>query len=293
VATQRDQAHQLTPSAEGSLTDLAIVETTARAQEMIDTYLETARLLAQRTAEMHLALAADTEDPAFAPEPPSTLYLRSVYQSMRNLKGQVFHMLRHRQNDLPKGSRKLARRLLEMEDEVLKRFRSVMEVKGTGLRTRHHGDYHLGQVLYTGKDFIIIDFEGEPVRSITDRRIKRSALRDVAGMVRSFHYAAYSILSQNGGGGRLPGVIRPEDVAVLEPWARFWYTWVSATYVKAYRMAAGEAAYLPQSHEEFSVMLEAYLLEKAVYELSYELNHRPDWVKIPLLGILDLLGASE
>ena len=112
--------------------------------------------------------------------------------------------------------------------------------------------------------------------------------------MRSFHYAAYSSLAENGSGrGRTPGVIRPEDVAVLEPWARFWYTWVSATFVKAYLEAAGNAAYLPQTNDEFRVMLDAYLLEKAVYELSYELNHRPDWVKIPLMGILDLLGAAE
>lgn len=294
LATQRDDAgHQVLPP-DDSLSDLAIVDTAARAQEMIDTYLETARLLARRTAEMHLALAADTEDPAFAPEPHSTLYQRGVYQSLRNLKGQVFQQLRHRLNDLPKADRKAARKLLELEEEVLKRFRAVMEVKAAGLRTRCHGDYHLGQVLYTGKDFVIIDFEGEPVRSISDRRVKRSPLRDVAGMVRSFHYAASSALAQNGSGrARLPGLIRPEDIAVLEPWARFWFAWVSATFVKAYLDTAGPAAYLPQSRDEFRIMLDAFLLEKAVYELGYELNHRPDWVKIPLRGILDLLGASE
>jgi maltose alpha-D-glucosyltransferase / alpha-amylase len=195
---------------------------------------------------------------------------------------------------LPKTDRKLARKLLELDEEIMKRFRSVMEIKAAGLRTRCHGDFHLGQVLYTGKDFVIIDFEGEPVRSISERRIKRSPLRDVAGMVRSFHYAASSALAQNGNSrGHLPGLIRPEDIAVLEPWARFWYAWVSATFVKAYLDAAGQAAYLPPTRDEFRHMLDAFLLEKAIYELGYELNHRPDWVKIPLLGILDLLGASE
>src|SRR5439155_8296727 len=125
LATQRDSEGHQTPLVDGSLMDLSIVETTARAQEMIDTYLESARLLARRTAEMHLALAADTEDPAFAPEPFSTLYQRSVYQSLRNLKGQVFQQLRHRLNDLPKADRKSARKLLELEEEVLKRFRAV------------------------------------------------------------------------------------------------------------------------------------------------------------------------
>ncbi len=294
LATARDsEGHQEMPG-DGSLVDLAIVETTARAQEMIDTYLETARLLARRTAEMHRALAAPSDDPAFAPEPFSTLYQRSVYQSMRNQKGRVFQQLRLRQADLAKADRKAAKKLLELEEEVLRRFRSIMEVKATGFRTRHHGDYHLGQVLYTGKDFVIIDFEGEPVRTIGERRLKRSAIRDVAGMVRSFHYAAYSVLLQDAGGrNRLPGLIRPEDLAVLEPWARFWYTWVSATFVKAYLEAAEGASYLPRTREEFRTWLDAFLLEKAIYELGYELNHRPDWVKIPLRGILDLLGAAE
>src|SRR5262249_53131920 len=215
--------------------------------------------------------AAATEDPASPHEPPPTLYQRPVYQSLRNPKGQVFQQLRNRLNDLPKGDRKSARRLLELEEEVLKRLRSVMEIKAAGLRTRCHGDYHLGQVLYTGKDFVIIDFDGEPVRSISERRIKRSPLRDVAGMVRSFHYAASSAMMQNGGGkARLPGLIRPEDIALLEPWARFWYAWVSATFVKAYLDAAGQAAYLPPSRDEFRTMLDAFLLEKAIYELGYE-----------------------
>jgi maltose alpha-D-glucosyltransferase / alpha-amylase len=293
LATSREAEAQQAPPSEGGVLDLAIVETTAHAQEMINTYLQTARLLAQRTAEMHLALARDTEDPALAPEPFTALYQRSVYQSLRNLKGQSFQLLRQRLNDLPRADRKSARKLLELDEEVLKRFRATMEIKATGLRMRHHGDYHLGQVLYTGKDFVIIDFEGEPARSISERRHKRSPLRDVAGMIRSFHYAAHGALMQNGSNRHGPGVIRPEDISTLEPWARFWYTWVSATFVKTYLETADQAAYLPQTHEEFRIWLDALLMEKAIYELAYELNHRPDWVKIPLRGILDLLEVSE
>jgi maltose alpha-D-glucosyltransferase/alpha-amylase len=171
--------------------------------------------------------------------------------------------------------------------------RAIKDTKISATRTRHHGDYHLGQVLYTGKDFIIIDFEGEPSRSISERRMKRSPLRDVAGMMRSFHYAAYSALHGHGGrGGVSPGVIRPEDIATLEPWAKFWHTWVAATFLRAYSEAAAGASFLPKSPEELRVLLNTFLMEKAIYELGYELNHRPDWVKIPLMGLLELLDTT-
>jgi maltose alpha-D-glucosyltransferase/alpha-amylase len=142
-------------------------------------------------------------------------------------------------------------------------------------------------VLYTGRDFVIIDFEGEPARPLSERRIKRSPLRDVAGMLRSFHYASYAALY-----GQVPGV-RPEDFLALEPWARFWYTWVSVTYVKAYLATAHQASFLPEERTDRQVLLDVFLLEKAVYELGYELNSRPEWVEVPLQGILQLLETSR
>src|SRR5262249_60208186 len=135
-----------------------IVELPARARGRVNAPLERPGLLPRPPAEMPRALPAAPEAPASPPEPHSTLYQRSVYQSLRNLKGQVFQQLRNRLNDLPKTDRKLGRKLLELDEEVMKRFRSVMEIKAAGLRTRCHGDYHLGQVLYTGKDFVIIHF---------------------------------------------------------------------------------------------------------------------------------------
>jgi maltose alpha-D-glucosyltransferase/alpha-amylase len=291
LATRDDKGEQEQSPEVGTLLELAIVEATERAQEMIDTYLETARLLAKRTAEMHLALATSTDEPAFRPEPITALYQRSLYQSMRNLANQAFKLLRQHQNELPKPDRKLARRLLDIESQVFQRVSAMKDVKVSGLRTRIHGDYHLGQVLYTGKDFIIIDFEGEPTRSINERRLKRSPLRDVAGMVRSFHYAAYSALYGHGGRGMTPGVIRPEDIATLEPWARFWHTWVGAIFVKTYREVVADSGILPRSEDEFRLLLNMFLLEKAIYELAYELNHRPDWVKIPLLGLIELMDS--
>ncbi|MFN4259624.1 MAG: maltose alpha-D-glucosyltransferase [Gemmataceae bacterium] len=277
-----------------SLVELAHDDIPAETQERIGVYLESVRLLGQRTAELHLALADESENPAFVPESFTTLYQRSVYQSMRNYKGRIFELLRKRLSTLPESIRTQAQYVLRRDADVLNRLQALLNVKITALRTRCHGDYHLGQVLYTGKDFVIIDFEGEPARSISERRLKRSPLRDVAGMVRSFHYAAYSALSGNGGSGaRPPGVVRPEDVGVLEQLAHFWYIWVSATFLKAYLETAGQAPFIPSSPHVLRILLEAFLMEKAIYELGYELNHRPDWVRIPLLGILKLLPPEK
>lgn len=268
------------------LLDLADMDPPQQAQELIGAYLESARLLGQRSAEMHLALASPSEDPNFMPEPFSQHVQRALYQSLRNLYGRVFELLRNRHAELPENARMLADRVLARTGDITQRFHSLLGRRLTAIRTRCHGDFHLGQVLYTGKDFFIIDFEGEPDRSIGERRLKRSPLKDVAGMVRSFHYAAHSGYTDH---GQLPGIIRPEDVAVLESWATYWYTAVSATYLKAYRQTAAGGAFLPASTAELKFLLDLFLLEKAVYELGYELNHRPDWVRIPLMGILQLL----
>ena len=259
-------------------------------QETISSYLPTAQLLGQRTAELHIALASDAVDPHFAPEPFSILYQRSIYQTMRSLTAQSFPLLRQRLKGLPQTVRGEAQRVLDREQDVLKRFQAILGRKITAMRIRCHGDYHLGQVLYTGKDFVIIDFEGEPARPLSERRIKRSPLRDVAGMLRSFHYAAYTTLFNQEAEGVYAS--HPEALAFLEPWARFWYLWVSAVFLKTYCENASRASFLPRTREELQVLLDAYLLEKAVYELDYELNNRPDWVRIPLQGILQLLGAA-
>ena len=137
----------------------------------------------------------------------------------------------------------------------------------------------------TGKDFVIIDFEGEPSRPLSERRIKRSALRDVAGMLRSFDYAPYAVMFGQSQGA----VLRDEDTTKLEGAGGFWVKAVSAAFLRAYVDESGKAAHLPRSREEFNVLLDAHLLEKALYEIAYELNNRPDWVRIPLRGVLALL----
>jgi maltose alpha-D-glucosyltransferase/alpha-amylase len=200
----------------------------------------------------------------------------------------VLLLLRRRVSQLPEALQPPARKLLELESVIMRRFRAVADRKIAALRIRAHGDYHLGQVLYTGRDFVTIDFEGEPSRTITARRIKRSPLRDVAGMLRSFHYAAYTVLLGSAPGGR----VRPEDVPVLEPWARLWTQWVSAAFFKSY-LETGAKSLLPPQAEDLQVLLDAHLLEKALYELGYELNNRPDWVAVPLTGILELLETKS
>jgi maltose alpha-D-glucosyltransferase/alpha-amylase len=276
------EGHTL-PHVKSSLLALSQEDLPPIAAETVGTYLDSARLLGQQTAELHLALSLDWDDPAFAPEPFSTIYQRSVHHAMRSLTVRALELLRGHLEELPPPAKQGAQRVLGVEGEVMARFQAILKRKITAMRIRCHGDYHLGQVLYTGKDFVIIDFEGEPARPVSERRLKRSPLRDVAGMIRSFHYAAYAALF-----GQAPTVIRPEDLPLLEEWARYWYLWVSSTFLKAYLEVAEDSPLLPQGPEEFQVLLDAYLLEKAMYELSYELNNRPDWVRVPLEGILHL-----
>jgi maltose alpha-D-glucosyltransferase / alpha-amylase len=261
------------------------VEIPPLAGELIGPYLENVRLLGRRTAEMHVALASDNSNPEFAPEPFSVLYQRSLYQSMRNHSGQMFQLLRNNLKSLRGTILDQALKILDLQNEVLSRFRSVVSKKINAKRNRIHGDYHLGQVLYTGRDYVIIDFEGEPARPLTERRIKRSPIRDVAGMLRSFHYAAYTSLFGHLGSA----MVRPEDLVPLESWARVWNIWVSKTFLESYIEHAAAGGFLPSERDEIDILLNIYLLEKALYELGYELNNRPDWIQIPLTGILQLL----
>jgi maltose alpha-D-glucosyltransferase / alpha-amylase len=260
-------------------------------QEIAGQYLESARVLGRRTAEMHCALGVEPDNPDFAPEPFTSLYQRSIYQSLRNLHRRVFDRLRTRADQLPPEEHTLAADVQAREDDVLQRFRAVMNQRWTGRRMRYHGDLHLGQVLFTGRDFVIIDFEGNPSRSLSDRRGKRSPLRDVASMVRSFHYVMWNaLLGKASGRGQTSGVIRPEDRVQLERWARLWYLWVSAAYLREYLTAAEAGCFLPNTLDEIQSLVQLFLLEKAVGELGQELLYRPDWAGIPLRGILEILS---
>jgi len=244
---------------------------------------ERVRQLGERTAGMHFALSAEETDASFAPEPFTSLYQRSIYQSMRGALRRTMALLQNRLPHLDEQFRKLALEVAAGEQEILARYAQLIRRKIVCSKIRTHGDFHLGQVLNTGKDFVFIDFEGEPARSLGERKMKRCALRDVAGMMRSIQYAAHTALSMQ------RQTVRTEDVPLLEPWAEHWAGWISSAYLQSYLEATDGAAFIPDKREDTEALLDAFLLEKAVYEVGYELNNRPNWIGIPLRGIREIL----
>jgi maltose alpha-D-glucosyltransferase/alpha-amylase len=253
-------------------------------RQLIGDYVESARLLGQRTAEMHAILARGRE-PDFAPEPFTAFDAGKLYEEMHHQADIAFNLLRQKQSSITGPGAESARELLQREDRVRERFTDLKESHIRADRIRFHGDYHLGQVLYTGSDFMIIDFEGEPARPLSERRSKTLALRDVAGMIRSFQYAAYAALF-----GQVSGsAANTDNPEAVEHWSASWYAFISDVYLKSYFETAGSATFIPQSPDECRLVLDAFLLHKALYEVAYELNNRPDWVRIPLRGILGLI----
>ena len=255
--------------------------TSPLARDHVGIYLDSAAVLGRRTAELHLALASSTDDPAFAPEPMTPDDLEALLTGVREHAVGVFDVLKERVSHLPDD-------VVEIAASVLSRRRRILDLLGNvkfdGLRTqriRIHGDYHLGQVLRVKTDFVILDFEGEPARSLAYRRSKQCPLQDVAGMLRSFSYAAYGTLINY-------TARHPEDFARLEPWAQLWERFVAAEFLRAYRDTAQGAEFLPASSINFRKLLNVFLLDKALYEILYELNSRPGWVRIPMLGMMSL-----
>ncbi len=257
----------------------------ASALEIIGPYLRSARLLGERTAQLHLVLSEAADDPAIKAEPLTDLHRRAMYHSIAGQADQKIQLLRERLQAMPEDTRVLAEQVITKREEIARFARSILDARIDASRIRCHGDYHLGQVLYTGKDFVIIDFEGEPARLLGQRRIKYTPLRDVASMLRSFHYASYALLH----GKR--GAVRPEDASRLESWARLWYVCSGAVFLKSYFDLTASSFFLPKSKTELKILLEISMLEKVLYELGYEMNNRPDWLKIPLEGILHLLQS--
>jgi maltose alpha-D-glucosyltransferase/alpha-amylase len=243
---------------------------------------EQASLLGVRTGEMHLALASGHAFPDFKPEPYSLHYQRSLYAGLQSLVRGTFLNQSKNLQKLEEQARKEAEEVLAMKEDILDVLRRIYRKKIDVIKIRIHGDYHLGQVLFTGRDFVITDFEGEPARSYSERRLKRSPLRDVAGMVRSFHYAAYGSLL-------LDDHTRKEDVEKLIPFVEQWYHYMSGFFMKAYLETVKGSAFIPDNKEDLETLMTTFLLEKAIYELNYELNNRPGWVMIPLRGIKALM----
>lgn len=287
MARQVDAAEiELPPSLLHAALDTEVPEV---AYEILGTVLGTMELLGQRTAELHIALATNTDDPHFAPEPFSSFYQRSIYQYMRNLAGQALLSLKKQVPQLVPEIQPLAQMVLNQQEVLMGRFRFVLDQKITGLRTRAHGNYGLKEVLYTGKDLIIIDFEGETNRSLSERRMKRSPLRDVAGMLQSIYYACRVALQNE----VESGIVRDENLNMMDYWTQFFYSWTGILFLKGYLAIATDAAFLPKATQELQVLLDAYLLEKAISDLNTALQQQPQQIEIALQRILDLLETSK
>ena len=272
-----------------SLIDLADREVPKNSTQLLGTYFESARVLGQRTGELHLTLASDVENRDFAPEPFTPFYQRSLYQSFRNHLTHHLQILKRELKNLPEPTRKLAEQVLAMQDTMIARFQTVHKSALDTVRIRCHGNFHLGHVLHTGKDFVIIDFEGEPGRSLSERRIKRPALRDVAAMIRSIDCAAQAVLYRQGEVGSL----NEEKLRAVAPWAQFWSRWISAQFLGAYLTAVQNSNLVPKSRTGVSVLLDAFVLDRAVTEMGQDLSNRPNWLPVSLQSILQLMERSK
>ncbi|MEO6572671.1 MAG: alpha-amylase, partial [Polyangiaceae bacterium] len=210
---------------------------------------------------------------------------RSFYQTLRNLIGKVLRSLRANIGAVPASARPQAEAILASEREIFKRVEPLLTQKITALSIRCHGDFHLAQVLYTGRDFVIIDFEGDRNHAASERRRKRSPLRDVAGMLRSFHNAAYAALLED-------GAVRDTDRPLLEPWAVAWTSWDSAAYLRSYLETAAEARFVPGDRAQLAMLLDTLLLGNVFRELGAELREPSERMRIPMHGLAHMLGTA-
>ncbi len=240
------------------------------------------KTLGLRTGELHAVFASPTDDAAFAPEPAPPEEVEGWVDNVLDDLRRTLSLLDKRRDSLPEQARPEAGRLLEAEAEVFDRIEAVSGGGFGTVKTRHHGDYHLGQVLVVNNDFQILDFEGEPARSLAERRAKNSPLRDVAGMLRSFNYAARSALANVADD-------QPERLATAEPWVRRWEHEAGKAFLEGYVEGVGDADSYPEDPGQARALIELFVIEKALYEIRYELANRPDWVGIPIRGILDLM----
>ncbi len=245
--------------------------------------LDLASLLGKRTGELHLALS-NVRNPDFTPEAFTPFYQRSLYQSMKQLSDRAFEKLRQSLGSMTVANQALAERVLKFEKRVLQEFAVIKDKPISMLKIRIHGDFHLGQVLFTGKDFVIVDFEGEPARSIGERRLKRTVLRDLAGMLRSFEYAVQVKLRDT--------LLSAHDREKITPFLLAWRRRMCNEFLGSYQEVVAGTQLIDENEEDLNRLTTIFMLEKAVYELHYELGSRPDWVSVPMLGILSLLGEG-
>jgi maltose alpha-D-glucosyltransferase/alpha-amylase len=233
-----------------------------------------ARLMGSRTAELHRALANGNEKD-FRPEEFSLHYQRSLFSAMQSLVRETYQSLSRKIDSLPADLQPAARELAGRKNEMLERLKRIYTKKFDVVKTRIHGFYGLDEILLTGKDVMIHNFNGNPLRSFSERRLKRSPLRDIAAMVRSFYYVAYEGFFMN-------TQVRKEELQELLPLADFWAFYMSSFFIKSYCDHLGENNFIPKDPEDMEIIMQTYILEHALHYLNYELNYRPDRTMVPL-----------
>jgi maltose alpha-D-glucosyltransferase/alpha-amylase len=247
---------------------------------------EMAAMLGRRLGEIHAALASGTADPDFAPEAFSRLYQRSVFQSMSGNAKKAFLALGRHIKDTPPEQHDDLKALLDVQQKLLRLMQRLTEKKYTGKKIRIHGNCTLDQALFTGKDFVIKDFEGDQEKTLGERRIKRSPLRDAASMIFSFYYAAHAPFL-------MPGGIARKELPGLSGWLDLWFHYAAASFLRGYLAPAQAAQLLPQPPEDTLSLLKVFLAEKAALALSAELQGRTDWVLVPAKFLRRLTEAPK
>ena len=267
----------------------ALVEPPDMVRELLGPVIPFAENAGKRVAELHLALLTGTNS-AFSPEVFNDFYRQSLYHANISLTGRRLEFIRQRYADMPADVRTLAAKVLELEPAIITKFKAIFERRVPSVRIRFHGRLHLGHMLVTaGDDITIFDFEGDPALHISERRIKRCPLRDVTSMLLSFAYATQTT-SRHLAESELRKTV---DLGTFRMFGRFWYSHVSAAFLRGYWRTAGQPIYMPPSRADQQVLLDNYLLERALLDVRADISEKPDLAGIPFRVILHLLNAEE
>ncbi|WP_092498118.1 maltose alpha-D-glucosyltransferase [Faunimonas pinastri] len=286
VANQGDAWSALVDALDHHLDTFQITSENTGAEAEFPFPLDIASVLGQRTAEMHAALSTETDNPAFAREEITATDISAWVDDALSEARKAFATLENTKAGLPDAARANAEKLLSSSEQILSKLEKFRGLKPSGCKTRIHGDYHLGQVLVAQNDVMIIDFEGEPQRPLEERRAKASALRDVAGMIRSFDYAAFTAFDR-------ARARSTEKEAALRELSLAWQASAEKDFIGAYSSVASSGCFLPEDESTRNGLLQLFLLQKAFYEVGYEAANRPAWLGIPVRGVLELIAEAK
>lgn len=251
------------------------------AQNLLGSFSQSAFQLGECTAQMHLALASTTESNLFMPEPFTPFDQRGLSQSAQTGLHKVIQAFKGKINQIADADKPIIQAVLDNEANLYNHIKTIQTTPIGGQKIRCHGDCHLGQILFTGKDFIILDFEGEPKRALTERKLKKTPLKDVASLLRSFHYAVSTVVRKKFSHDPLHPILQI---------SQFWYQWVCWIFLKGYLETTSTAAFLPSNTDQLLSLLRLCLLDRITYEILYEMNNRPEWISIPCVGLLEILS---